>query len=180
MKSETADCGIPNTCDRIVPLWLVLLDNVPTGVLFVLGAVLTGAVWWPLAIFMTLYNLSAIALFWVVICRYCQHFATRACPCGYGVIAARYLSRKEGGDFGKIFRKNIAIMYPSWFIPFAAGIYLLFTRFSAGIITVFSAFIIVGFLIIPMVSRFIGCKGCTLKEQCPWMSISPVIGRRKL
>ena len=172
MKNESTDCSIPNTCERIVPTWLVLLDNVPTAVMFVLGAILAGIIWWPLAILMIFYDLSAVILFWILICRYCPHFNTRACPCGYGFIAARYLHKLEGESFRKIFRKNIAIMYPCWFIPFAAGIYLLCTRFSSGIIALFAAFIIVGFVLIPMISRFVGCKGCTLKQQCPWMSMS--------
>ena len=170
MKSETQNCSIHDSCERIVPSWLVLLDNVPTAVLFVLGAILAGIVWWPLAIFMMLYSLSSIVMFWILICRYCQHFSTRACPCGYGIIAAKYLHRKEGGDFRKIFRKNIAIVYPCWFIPLAAGAYLLYTRFSGEILAIYSSFILVGFVLIPMISRFVGCKGCDLKQQCPWMS----------
>jgi hypothetical protein len=138
--------------------------------MFLLGATIAGIVWWPLAILMMLYNLSSIILFWILICRYCHHFGMRACPCGYGVIAARYLHRKEGGSFRQIFRKNIAIMYPCWFLPLVAGTYLLCTRFSREIVAIFVAFIIVGFIIIPTVSRFVGCKGCDLKQQCPWMS----------
>jgi hypothetical protein len=112
MNNENTNCSIHDSCERIVPSWLVLLDNIPTAILFLLGAALTGIVWRPLAIFMMLYNLCSIALFWSLICRYCRHFGTRACPCGYGIIAARYFSRKEEGNFRKIFRKNIAIMYP--------------------------------------------------------------------
>lgn len=183
MESETANCNIHNSCERIVPSWLVLLDNIPTAGMFILGAVLAGIVWWPLAIPMMLYNLASIILFWKLICRYCQHFGTRACPCGYGIIAARYFDRKEGGGFRKIFRKNIAIMYPCWLVPLGAGVYLLYTRFSRDILLIFLAFIIVGFVLIPAISRFVGCKGCDLKEQCPWMTSavkSKGIGRTQL
>jgi hypothetical protein len=172
MKSETANCGIHNSCGRIVSSWLVFLDNLPTAIMFLLGAVLAGFVWLPLAIFMMLYNLSSVVMFWRLICRHCGYFGTRACPCGYGVIAARYFDRKEGSDFRRVFRKNIAIMYPCWFIPLGAGIYLLCARFSKGILAVFLAFIVVGFVLIPMISRFVGCKGCDLKQQCPWMTPS--------
>jgi hypothetical protein len=174
MNSENTNCSIYDSCERIVPAWLVFLDNVPTAILFVLGAVLVGIVWWPLAVFMMLYNLSSIVLFWGLICRYCPHFGTRACPCGYGTIAARYFSRKGGGNFRKTFRKNIAIMYPCWFIPFGAGIYLLYTRYSRNILLIFAAFVIVGFVLIPLISRFVGCKNCELKDQCPWMTSEAV------
>jgi hypothetical protein len=33
----------------------------------------------------------------------------------------------------------------------------------------FIAFVIVGFVLIPAISRFVGCKGCEIKDQCPWM-----------
>jgi hypothetical protein len=69
MKSETANCRIHDSCERIVPLWLILLDNIPTAAMFLLGAVLAGTVWWPLGIIMMLYNLASIVLFWILICR---------------------------------------------------------------------------------------------------------------
>jgi len=170
MENEITDCSITDACERVVPMWLVLLDNVPTAAMFVLGAVLAGMVWTPLAILMTLYNLLAIVLFWSLICRRCQHLGTRACPCGYGVIAARYFKRQEGGNFRKIFRKNIAVMYPCWFVPLAAGVYLLWTRYSGRLLTIFAAFVVIAFILIPAISRFVGCRGCNLKSQCPWMT----------
>jgi len=138
--------------------------------MFILGAVLVWMVWSPLAILMMSYNLLAIVLFWGLICPHCQHLGTRACPCGYGVVAARYFKRREGTNFRKIFRKNIAIMYPCWFIPFAAGIYLLYSQFSGGILAIFTAFVIIAFAVIPFISRYVGCKGCSLRSQCPWMT----------
>jgi hypothetical protein len=170
MTSESRNCSIHDACERVVPSWLVFLDNVPTAILFLLGTVLVGILWRPLAIFMLIYNLSSIILFWALICRHCPHFGTRACPCGYGVSAARCFSGKETGNFRKVFRKNIAIMYPCWFVPLGAGLYLLYARFSRDILMIFAAFVIVGFVMIPAISRFVGCKGCELKEQCPWMS----------
>ena len=170
MKSESKNCSIHDACERVVPSWLVFLDNVPTAILFLLGTLLAGILWWPLAILMLVYNLSAIVMFWALICRHCPHFGTRACPCGYGGIAARHFSRKEGSSFRKVFRRNIAIMYPCWFIPLGTGIYLLHARFSMHLLMIFVAFVVVGFVVIPAISRFVGCKGCELKEQCPWMS----------
>jgi hypothetical protein len=172
MKKENSNCSVPDSCERIVPLWLVLLDNIPTLILFVLGAILLGIIGWPLAIVLTIYNFASIILFWRLICPHCPHFSTRACPCGYGVLAARFFQRKEGGDFRRRFRKYIVIMFPAWFIPFGAGLYLLYSRYSSGILVIFAAFVVVGFILIPAISRFVGCKGCELKDQCPWMSSS--------
>jgi hypothetical protein len=31
-------------------------------------------------------------------------------------------------------------------------------------------FSIIGFLIIPLISKFVGCKNCEIKDDCPWMT----------
>ena len=170
METETASCSILDRCERVVPLWLILLDNIPTATMYLLGAALAWLLWKPLAVLLMLYNLLAIVLFWQRICRYCPHFGTRACICGYGVLAARYFKKAEGGAFRKIFRKNIAVMYPCWFVPFAAGLYLLYAHFSLSLLVLFLTFALVAFVLIPFISRFVGCKGCTIKDQCPWMT----------
>jgi hypothetical protein len=28
----------------------------------------------------------------------------------------------------------------------------------------------VGFILIPAISKFVGCKSCEIKADCPWMS----------
>jgi hypothetical protein len=171
LKIENADCSIHNDCERIVPTWLIMVDNLPTLIMFILGAAIAGFLWRPLAIIMLLYNFSTIVMFWGLICRHCHHFGARACPCGYGVIAARYFRKKEGGDFRKVFKKNIIIMYPCWFIPFGAGIYLLYNGAPPNFLPIFIAFVAVGFILIPVISRFVGCKGCELRKDCPWMTV---------
>ena len=70
--------------------------------------------------------------------------------------------------FAKVFRKNIAIMFPCWIVPTIAGIYLLWTHLTILVAGVFLAFCIVGFALIPTISRFVGCAGCEIKDQCPW------------
>jgi len=172
INPEDANCGIPNACERTVPAWLILLDNIPTLGLFMLGAILAGILWWPLAIIILLYDFLAIVMFWGLICRHCLHFDTKACPCGYGLVAPRYFKKLEGKNFREVFRKNIIIMFPSWFIPLGVGIYLLFARFSQPTLMIFLVFLVVGFILIPAISRFVGCKGCDLQKECPWMASS--------
>jgi hypothetical protein len=169
MKNENLNCSIHISCERVVPMWTILLDNIPTLVLFLLGALLLKIISWSLATAMTLYNLASIIMFWRLICPHCPHFNTRACPCGYGIIAARFFDKKQGSSFREAFRKNIFIMFPAWFVPLGAGIYLLYTGFSRDILITFGAFVAVGFILIPAISRFVGCRGCELKGQCPWM-----------
>jgi len=92
---------------KAVPLWLVLLDNLPTLALFLLGAVIIGFISYIWAVIFLGYALASVVVFRARICPYCHHYATRACPCG--------------------------------------------------------------FLLIPLVSGLVGCKNCTIREDCPWM-----------
>jgi hypothetical protein len=66
-------------------------------------------------------------------------------------------------------------MYPCWFIPFGVGIYLLCTGFP-NVLPLFISFVVVGFILIPAISRFVGCKGCELKKECPWMTAKDEAG----
>ena len=168
--SVATDHGVPVECTRSVPGWVVALDNVPTVVMFVLGAALVWLVWWPLSVVFIAYCCLSIVLFWRLICPYCHHFDTRACPCGYGVIASRLFGRREGPDFRTVFKQRIGIMFPAWIVPFVAGVYLLWTDPSWDVLGLLLAFCIVGFVLIPAISKYVGCKGCEIKDDCPWMS----------
>lgn len=167
---EGAACGIPDACERIVPTWLIVVDNAPTIIMFLLGSALV----WPLNPLFSMAYLFycglSIILFWRLICPWCHHFDTTGCPCGYAKIASRFFKRKTGKEFKKVFKQNIVIVFPCWFIPLGTGIYLLWTRFSLELISLFLAFCLVGFVIIPGISRFVGCKSCQIKDECPWMS----------
>ena len=168
-QEAAAGCGIPVVCGRTVSAWLVALDNVPTAVMFGLGAALLAPLGWIFAALFLGYCALSIVLFWGRICPYCHHFDTKACPCGYGIIAPRLFRRKTGRDFKQVFRRNIAIMFPCWFVPFGAGVYLLYSKFSGGTLVLFSTFCLVGFVAIPLIAKFVGCRNCDIKDDCPWM-----------
>jgi hypothetical protein len=165
--SQKADCGIPDRCAREVPAWLVALDNGPTILLFILGGAILWLLWWPFSVLFLAYCASSIVLFWAVICPYCHHFGTHACPCGYGSVAPKFFARKTGIDFGRKFRQNIAIMFPVWIAPLLGGFYVLYTGFSWPVLGLLVAFCIDGFAVIPAISYFVGCKGCEIQD-CPW------------
>ena len=165
-----ADCGIPNACERIVPTWLIVLDNAPTVVMFLLGSALIWNISRLFSILFLIYCSLSIILFWGLICPWCNHFGTAGCPCGYGRIASRLFKRRRGKEFRRVFRQNIIVVFPCWFIPLGTGIYLLWTRFSLMLFSLFLAFCLVGFVMIPAISRLVGCKSCKFKDECPWMS----------
>lgn len=167
---QGADCNIPNACDRIVPTWLIVLDNAPTAFLFLLGT----AIMWnmhpiPALVFLA-YCCLSIVLFWKLICPWCYHFGTTGCPCGYSRVAARLFRKKAGKEFKRVFKRNIVVVFPCWFLPLAAGIYLLWTDYGRTLLFLVLAFCLVGFILIPAISKFVGCRSCDIKDQCPWVS----------
>jgi len=170
-EEKGSDCGIPNICRRDVPAWLVAVDNLPTIIMFILGAAVIWLLWWLFAVIYIAYCAISIVLFWAFICPYCHHFNTKACPCGYGAIAPRFFKSKKDKcrDFRKIFRFNIAIMFPCWLVPTIAGIYILATAYSLPALALLACFCVVGFALIPLISIFVGCKNCDVKKDCPWM-----------
>ena len=157
---------------RRIPLWLVFLDNIPTLILFVLGALIVYQVSAIGAVVFFVYALFSVVYFWARICPFCHHYNTFACPCGYGAISAKLFKKRQDKSFKKVFRQNIGIVFPNWFIPLAIAIYLLITRYTIEILILTIAFSLIGFVIIPLISRFVGCKNCEIKEDCPWMKIN--------
>jgi hypothetical protein len=171
MNIEKSGCDTPESCARSIPIWIVLLDNIPTLALYILGAALLlpfGTIW---AILLFAYSLLSIVLFWKRICPYCHHYGTNACPCGYGAVATLFFKSRHtnSSDFRKAFKRNILLVFPSWFVPFIAGGYLLLYEFKISRLWLFTAFCVIGFIFIPLISKLVGCKNCGIKDECPWM-----------
>jgi hypothetical protein len=157
---------------RKIPLWLVLLDNIPTIFLFILGFLIINQVSTFAAVIYAVYAFFSVVWFWARICPYCHHFGTYACPCGYGAISSKLFSRKDTSSFQKVFRRNIFIVFPNWFVPLGIAIYLLIADYTVKVLILTIVFSIVGFIIIPLISKLVGCKNCEIKEECPWMTIN--------
>jgi hypothetical protein len=122
-----------------------------------------------LAIFFVLWGIIGTIWFIIFICPYCHFFDTRACPCGYGQLAAKVTTLKDGDRFNVKFKKHISIIFPLWFIPVIIGSYALFIDFSNLILFLIILFIINSYIILPLVSRQYGCAHCPQKDTCPWM-----------
>ncbi len=155
---------------RKIPIWLVLLDNIPTLLLFILGFLIVYQVSLAGAVAFGAYALISVVWFWAKICPYCHHYDTLACPCGYGKISAVIFRKKENKSFKKVFRRNIGIQFPNWFVPLAFAVYLISANNSKTVLYLTISFVIIGFAVIPAISKFVGCKNCEIKEDCPWMA----------
>jgi hypothetical protein len=159
-----------NQCSRSIPLWLVLLDNIPTFGMYVLGTWILAYISGLWAVIYAAYSLSGIIWFWGRICPYCHHYGTKACPCGYGVLSAKLFKPKQGKSFRRVFRRNIIYLFPGWFIPPVVAGFLLWKEFSASLLVIAIIFSVVAFILIPVISKKVGCKDCEIREECPWMT----------
>ena len=169
LKKANNDLTFP--ChSRKIPLWLVLLDNIPTVILFILGFLIINKLSTISAIIFGFYALFSVVWFWAKICPYCHHFNTLACPCGYGVVSSKLFKKGTGKSFKKVFRRNIGIQFPNWFVPLAFAVYLISTDYTKEILVLTISFVLIGFVIIPVISKLVGCKNCEVKEDCPWMT----------
>jgi hypothetical protein len=103
------------------------------------------------------------------VCPYCRYWNTRACPCGYGRIAAKFRKKKSVEAFSEKFKKHIPVIVPLWFIPILVGVPFVIRSFSWALLVLLVVFALDAFVVLPLVSRKYGCKGCPQKETCPWM-----------
>ena len=155
-----------------IPYWLVLLDNIPTLFLFILGYLIINQLSTSVAVLFAIYASGSVIWFWAKICPYCHHYGTHACPCGYGAISSRLFKKKDSRSFQRVFKRNIFIVFPNWFVPLGVAIYLLVADYTRNILILTVLFTFIGFLIIPIISKLGGCKNCEIKEECPWMTIN--------
>jgi len=102
-----------------------------------------------------------------MVCPYCYHYTACTCPAGYHYISTRFFEPKEGRDFADQFRRSIVVIFPGWFLPPVLGLHLLVVDFSWPVAVVVLLFCLVGFWILPKVSRR-RCEECENAESCPW------------
>jgi hypothetical protein len=155
--------------DEIIPTKMtlrpILRENAALVVMYVLGTVLTLLLWWPLAVIYLGYALLSNILYMARVCAYCAHYSAATCHAGYHLFSGRRFHAKEGRDFAGQFRRNVVLLFPGWFVPPIAGVYLLYKDMSWLVATVMVVFLLVGFVILPRDSQRY-CEGCE-NEGCP-------------
>jgi len=152
-----------------------LINNLPYLAMIVLGtAVLVvgfgGSVWGPIwgGVYLT-YGIAGALWVMIFICPYCRYWDTRACPCGYGRIAAKLRERKAADRFNEKFKKHIPVIVPLWLIPVLTGVPLVVYSFSWLLLVLLVIFTLDAFIVLPVLSVKHGCKGCRQQDTCPWM-----------
>ncbi|MCX8155370.1 MAG: hypothetical protein N3J91_02755 [Verrucomicrobiae bacterium] len=151
------------------------LANLPYAIMVLTGGALLavgfgGGPWaWVGAAAYALYGLGGSLWTMIFICPYCAYYATRGCPCGYGMVAARLVPKAERECFAEKFRKHIPVLVPLWLIPAAVGGWLLWRQFDATLAVLLAVFVVDAFVLLPLFSRRHGCSKCPQRETCPWM-----------
>jgi hypothetical protein len=150
----------------------MLLNDTPAIITWFFGAII---MYYFGLIILILYFLSVVLYifgFAGLLCTYCPLYGTSACTTGFGDIAKTLFVKKDETLFSEKYKIFIPLLSLLWFIPFVAGIYLLWLSFSwflLGILIIFSVF---GFVLVPMIPTLTYCRKCPLRYDCPWMSVA--------
>jgi hypothetical protein len=146
----------------------LLIENTPMVILWILGSFLLFQIHPLLLIPFWIYVPVSIIWFWRFICTYCSNYDTACCPSGYGKATAKLFLFRGESKFKEAFNRNIGITFGYWFIPLIVGIYLLYISYTDFLLLIFIITIVDGFVVLPLISKFIGCKNCPTRETCPW------------
>jgi signal transduction histidine kinase len=147
-----------------VSFWTALRENARLAVMYGLGAMVVGMLWWPLALVYLGYCVLSLLLLIALICPYCCNYHTRSCPDAYHVLSI--FKPKKGRKFADQFSRYIYVTFPAWFVPPAVGLYLLITDFSWLTLALVGLFALVGFVVVPYLARDV-CATCKNARNCP-------------
>ena len=170
LDASAKDCSQP-----LVSHQQVFLDNLPYAAMILLGSAIlwigfASEFWrWLLAGLYLAYGAAGALWIMVFVCPYCHFYDTRLCPCGYGIVAAKFRAKKDNATFAGQFKKHIPVIVPLWFIPLLFGVIFLISDFSWIMLGLLIAFVVNSHIILPLVSRQYGCASCPQNETCPWM-----------
>ena len=156
--------------------WQTTAANLPYAAMLLLGAAMLACAakspfWgWSGAVGYAAYGIIGAVWIMVLVCPYCAYYDTRACPCGYGWLAAKLARKGSHECFAEKFRRHIPVIVPLWLIPVVCGGVALWRGFSLAMVLLMTAFVVNSYVILPLVSKRHGCKECPQKEGCPWMA----------
>ena len=151
------------------------IDNLPYILMIVLGAAINVVgfkmSFWGIAGAVLFCIYGVVGTLWIIlfVCPYCHFFDTRACPCGYGQIAAKLRDKSSELKFPEKFKKHIPFIVPLWITPVIEAIIFLYYDFNGLLFGLTIAFIINSYIILPLLARIYACGHCPQKNECPWM-----------
>ena len=88
-----------------------LVDNLPYILMTIIGAAIHVVgfkfSFWGLCTAAAYIIFAGAGTFCIIlfVCPYCHYYGTRACPCGYGQIAAKFRKKRGENQFAEKFKK---------------------------------------------------------------------------
>ena len=143
----------------------ILRENALQILMYLLGTVIIGWLWWPLGGIYLAYSLFSNYLYMAWICPYCGHYVLGTCAAGFDILSRKRFKAQPGRTFGTEFRRKSWVLYPGWFLPPLVALYLLFTAFSWGMLALLGIFCVVAFWLLPEASKK-HCENCETVD-CP-------------
>ena len=159
------ECREHNKTTKLSLLFQVL-ENLPLIIVIIFGILITTQLWWVFGVLYGFYSIIGLILFMKHICPYCSHYRHKTCPAGFHIITTRFFFPKDGKVYNNQYKRFIPVVYPIWFAPLPAALYLLFISHSVIIILYLFIFCLVGFIILPLVSKN-QCRKCKNAPYCP-------------
>ena len=147
----------------------MFLHNAPEVVMYILGSVIMFYLGlWAMIAFIGYFVFSTL---WYMkfVCTNCPHYDNLRCPSGYASVVTKLFKKGDVKKFNASFKRNMGVVFPTWFAPVFAGIYLLYYTFTIPMVILLIVFIVDAFIILPIFSKKYGCQECDLKDKCPWM-----------
>jgi len=146
------------------PLYL-LRENGLQLLMYALGAVLVGQLWWPLTPLYLGYCVLSNILYMAWVCPYCGHYHLGTCAAGFDIFSGQRFKADLGKTFARQFKRNVYVMVPGWVLPPLIGLFLLIKDFSWSLLGLVVAFCFVGFWWLPEDAKR-HCAGCETVD-CP-------------
>ena len=176
MNENLEHCPQRDQAGHEYATWQVVLDNVPYAVMGMLGAVILSR-WngWAAGAYAAYTVAGAVWIMWFV-CPFCHYYNSRACPCGYGIVAAKFRPWGGANRFAEKFRKHIPVIVPLWIVPVAAGGVMLWRSFDRTVLWLLVAFAVDAFVVMTLMARLYGCGHCPQNADCPWMIKQQQVG----
>jgi hypothetical protein len=143
----------------------ILRENALQIIMYLLGTILIGLIWWPLGLIYLAYSVFSNYLYMAWICPYCGHYVLGTCAAGFDILSRRRFKPQPGRTFGTEFRRKSWVLYPGWFLPPIAGLYLLIANFSWPVLGLLAVFCVVAFWLLPQDSKR-HCENCETVD-CP-------------
>lgn len=156
------------SCGGPTPPSAIFLENLPLVMMYIIGTVICGMLWWWFGVLYLVYCILSVVIHMRFICPYCYHYNTNSCPSGFALVTNKYFKPQYGKKFRTEFKKYVGFQFPAWFIPVVAAGRLLWLDFDIVTLALIILFAIIGFGILPFVSKKYGCKKCLNRKNCPW------------